>query len=135
MSGPREVSAAEIAEAIVKSRARLARTLAVLDREYALRHLFVRGTRMLRHKTDLGAGAFPKAMRSGILPLALIGLGLAWLALVGRREGAQLGRRLIDGLTHLQELARDLIAVAAAPPGESADHAAASDATPPDPAP
>ena len=131
MSGPREVSAAEIADAIVQSRARLARTLAVLDREYALRHLFVRGTRMIRHNTDLGAGALPKAMRSDILPLALIGLGLAWLALGGRREGAQLGRRLIDGLAHLQELARDLIAVAAAPPGESADHAESSAPAPP----
>ena len=132
MSGPREVSAAEIAAAIAQSRARLAHTLAVLDREYALRHLFVRGTRMLRQGNELGAGAFRERMRSDILPLALIGVGLAWLALVGRRDGAQLGRRLIDGVAYLQELARDLVAFAAAPPAESADRTEASGAAPPD---
>jgi hypothetical protein len=135
VSGRREVSAAEIAEAIAESRARLAHTLAVLDREYALRHLFVRGTRVLRRHPDPGGAPLRERMRGDILPLAVIGIGLAWLTLVGRRDGAQLGRRLIDGVTHLQALARDLIAFAAEPPGDGAGHGEASAGAPPDGAP
>jgi hypothetical protein len=118
MRGREEVSTADIAQAIARSRARIAHTLSVLDREYALRHLFVRGTRMLRHPGDLGGAALRERIHSDVLPLALIGVGLAWLTLVGRQEGAQLGRRLADGLAHLQALARELVAFAAAPPGE-----------------
>jgi len=132
MSSRREVSSAEIAEAIAKSRARLAHTLAVLDREYALRHLFVRGTRMLRHHGNPGGATLRERMRGNILPLAAIGIGLVWLTLVGRRDGAPFGRRLVDGLTHLQELARDLVAFAAAPPGDGAAQGEASPAAPPD---
>jgi hypothetical protein len=132
MSGRREVSTAEISAAIAQSRARLAHRLAVLDREYALRHLFVRGTRMIRHHGDLDAASLRERMRSDVLPLALIGLGLAWLTLVGRRDGAQLGRRLIDGLSHLQELARDLVSVAAAPRVEAGDQPQSSGAALPD---
>jgi hypothetical protein len=132
MSGRREVSAAEIAEAIAKSRARLAHTLAVLDREYALRHLFVRGTRMLRRHGDPGGATLAERMRGDILPVAVLGIGLAWLTLVGRRDGAQLGRRLIEGVTHLQALARALVAFVAAPPGDGSEHGEASAAAPPD---
>jgi len=50
-------------------------------------------------------------VRREILPLALIGVGLAWLAL-GRKESGDLLRRLSDGLAHVQSIAREFHALA-----------------------
>jgi hypothetical protein len=102
------LSVAELQEEIGRTRARLSRGLAVLDREYALRHLLVRGTRLVR-ETELRPGAVAAKLRHEILPLALVGVGLAWLVL-GRKEGGDLLRRLADGLAHLQSLAKELFA-------------------------
>lgn len=130
MSGRETVSAAEIAQAIARSRERLGHSLATLDREYALRHLVVRGARML-HSGEWRHTSVSAAIRRDMLPLSLVGLGLAWLTLVERRDGAQVARRLIERLAHLQQLARELIAFAAVsatapvPPSDSGSAASA----------
>lgn len=111
MSERGPLSAAEIAQAVVRSRERLGHSLAKLDSEYALRHLFVRGTRLLRAGEWRGA-AVSDAIRRDILPLSLVGLGVAWLTFVERRNGAKPVPRLLEGLAHLQQLARELLAFA-----------------------
>ncbi len=105
------VSAAAIAAEIARTRARLSHSLAVLDREYALRSAFVHGTRML-HATEPDAGRLREALRRQILPLSLIGAGLAWLTLAGRRADGDAAGRLLRGITQLQQFARELLAFA-----------------------
>lgn len=118
--GPDMLSAAEIADEIVRTRARLSHSLMVLDREYALRNAFVHGTRLL-HGTQLDPGNMREAVRRHILPLSLIGIGLVWLTLAGRQENTDVAGRFLRGLAHVQRLGRELLAfVGTAQAGELA---------------
>jgi len=95
VSGP---SAAEIEREIANTRARLSRNLAVLDREYALRNLFVHAIRFAESESE-GLNA-KEAIKRNALPLGLIGAGILWLRLADRDAGQwrQLGailRRLL----------------------------------------
>jgi hypothetical protein len=110
----RTLSLAELETEIARTRARLSQTLAALDREYALRHLFVRSTRLVR-EGRLEPGVIAKMAQREILPLAVIGAGLAWLAL-GRTESGDLLRRLSDGLGHALSIARQLLALSSSHP-------------------
>lgn len=111
------MSAADLLEDIGRTRARLSHSLMLLDREYALRYLFLRGTRVLQ-ETAGDPGLIGKAARENILPLSLIGIGLAWLTVGGRRQHGDVSP-LLRGLAHVQDLVRDLRALAPRDPPAS----------------
>lgn len=100
------LGAAELAGEIARTRAHLSRDLAVLDRDYALRHLAVRAVRLARHP-EAEARRLREALRLDAAPLALVGLGLGWLSLAGRGSGGELLQRLMGALAALQQLARE----------------------------
>ncbi len=100
---PAGLSAAEIAAEIARTRSRLSHSLAMLDREYALRHLFVRGLR-IAHDGVFDAGSVAQGVRKDIVPVALISTGLAWIALAGRGGGGRLLDQLGDVVTLVQGL-------------------------------
>jgi hypothetical protein len=104
---PGRASAAEIAAEIAHTRERLSRGLAVLDREYALRHLVVRATRLAR-KGEIDTGKIGEVLRRDGAPLAVIALGLGWLGLAGSGAGRDLLPRLSGMLAALQQLGREL---------------------------
>jgi hypothetical protein len=112
---PRPLSPTEIVEEIGRTRARMARTLSVLDREYALRHLAVRAIRLARHPEN-GARAVREALRRDALPLGFIGIGLGWLSFAGNNAGKDLLGRLATALAALQRVAADLGLLAPPPP-------------------
>jgi len=99
-------TAAEIAAEIARSRARLSHDLAVLDRDYALRHLTVRAVR-LAQRPNVEIGALGRTLHREAAPLALIGLGLGWLSLSGARGGGDSVRQLGGALAALLGLARE----------------------------
>jgi hypothetical protein len=103
---PPKLTAAEIAIEISRTRARLSRGLAVLDRDYALRHLIVRTVRFVRHPAG-NAAAIKEALSRDVVPLSLIGIGLGWLSFAGSRTGGDLLGRLMGALRSLEQLARD----------------------------
>lgn len=74
---------------MAQTRARMATTLGVLDREYALRHLFVRATRLARHPEG-SARVVQDALRHDALPIAAITLGLGWLSFSRKPAGKEL---------------------------------------------
>ncbi len=109
MSAPpaaRRASAAEIAAEIVRTRERLSRGLAALDRDYALRHLAVRATRLAR-KAEFDTGKLRETLRRDGMPLAVIGLGVGWLSLAGSGAGRDLLQRLSSALAAVQQLGRE----------------------------
>lgn len=101
------MSAVRIMDDIARTRARLSHSLMLLDREYGLRHLFLRGTRLL-HETGADPGGMREAARENILPLSVIGIGLAWLTFAARREQGD-GSPVPQGLAHLHDLVRYLL--------------------------
>jgi hypothetical protein len=101
------LSAAEIGAEIARSRARLSRDLALLDRDYALRHLAVRAIRLAQHP-EIDAKRVGQALRRDAAPLALIGLGLGWIAVVEEPAGREWLGRLRGAFAALQRLAREL---------------------------
>jgi hypothetical protein len=109
-------SAAEIAAEIARTRDRLSRDLARLDREYALRHLVVRATRLARNG-EFDAAKLRDALSRDALPLAVTGIGLGWLGLAGTGAGRDLLQRLGSALAALQQLGREL-GIGAPPPEE-----------------
>ncbi len=111
-------SAAEIAAEIARTRDRLSRDLARLDREYALRHLVVRATRLARNG-GFDVGTLRDALSRDALPLAVTGIGLGWLGLAGSGAGSDLLRRIGSALAALQQLGREL-GIGAPPPEEPA---------------
>lgn len=78
------VTSAEIARDIVETRSRLSRSLAVLDREYALRNLFVHAVRVVGEGKS--APAIADAVKRNAVPLSLVGIGLAWMAFARRGD-------------------------------------------------
>ncbi|HUK00304.1 MAG TPA: hypothetical protein VLV85_18780 [Stellaceae bacterium] len=104
--GADHLSAAEIAAAIARSRDRLSRDLALLDRDYALRHLAVRAVR-LAQQPEIDVKQLGQALRRDAAPLALIGLGLGWIAVVGEPAGREWLGRLGGAVAALQRLARE----------------------------
>ncbi|MGO8918501.1 MAG: hypothetical protein ACLQJR_21585 [Stellaceae bacterium] len=107
-------SAAEIAAEIARTRDRLSRGLALLDRDYALRHLAVRALRLAR-ASDFDPGKLGEALRRDALPLAVTGIGLGWLSLAGNSGGHDLLQRLAGALAALQQLGREF-GIGAPPP-------------------
>jgi hypothetical protein len=104
--GADHLSAVEIAAEIARSRARLSRDLALLDRDYALRHLAVRAIR-LAQQPEIDAKRVGQALRRDAAPLALIGLGLGWIAVAGEPAGRNGLARLGGAFAALQRLARE----------------------------
>lgn len=104
----RRLSASEIADEIARTRARLSRALALIDREYALRNLLVHGLRAAR-EAEMDRAHLAEDVRGKAVPFALIAVGLAWLTF-GRAQGAELVQRLSRAFAHVQELAREFIA-------------------------
>ncbi|HUC69357.1 MAG TPA: hypothetical protein VMA53_28320 [Stellaceae bacterium] len=104
--GADHLCAAEIAAAIARSRARLSRDLALLDRDYALRPLALRAIRRAQ-PPDIDAKRLGEALRRDAAPLALIGLGLGWIAVAGAPAGRAWLARLGGAITALQQLARE----------------------------
>jgi hypothetical protein len=108
---PARHSAAEIADQITHTRARLSHSLMVVDREYGLRNAVVRGVRLLHMAEADGLGVREMARRHAV-PLSLIGAGLAWLTFT---EHGNVTARLLHGLAHVQRLGREVLAVAERP--------------------
>lgn len=127
-------SAAELAAEIARTRDRLSRGLARLDRDYALRHLAVRATRLARH-ADFDAAKLREVLRRDGLPLAVIGIGLGWLSLAGSESGRGLLQRLAGALAALQHLGREFGVGAAAPEPPAAPLPAPEAAVEPPPLP
>jgi hypothetical protein len=99
MHRPRHGVTEEIAAEIAHTRARLSQSLATLDREYALRQLFVQGNRLIRNG---GSGEIGEKLREHPLPHALIALGATWLVLSDRNVGA--GQALATVLAQLRRI-------------------------------
>jgi hypothetical protein len=125
MSTPQ--SAREIAQEIARTRQRLSRSLARLDREYALRHLVVRVGRLVRSAEKPALG---EALRHDAVPLALVALGLGWLSVASRRDGGT-GTGLVTLLGAFERLQRMGEELGLLPRRPTAD-AAAPIASPPD---
>jgi hypothetical protein len=102
-----KLSASEIADEITRTRARLSRVLALIDREYALRNIFVHGLRAMR-EAEIDRAHLLDEVRAKAVPFAIIGVGFAWLTL-DRTRGAGLVQRLSRALADMQNLARHLI--------------------------
>jgi hypothetical protein len=124
------LSSRDIAQEITRTRARMGKTLGALDREYALRHLFVRAVRLARHPEG-SARAVRQVLHQEALPIAVVGLGLGWLSLSRRWDGTDLLHRLTTALATLQRIAGDLglLPPPAPPPGAAAAPVAESPAT------
>jgi hypothetical protein len=102
----KRLSAREIADEITRTRARLSHTLALADREYALRNLFVHGLRAARD-AKVDRSHLAEEIRGKAVPFVLIAVGVAWLTF-GRAQGADLLRRLSRAFAHVQDFARQL---------------------------
>jgi hypothetical protein len=100
------LTSAELAGEVARTRARLSRGLAVLDREYAVRHLVVRASRLAR-KPEIDAGHMRDLLRHDAAPLAFIGIGVGWLILAGRGAGRDLLQQVGAAIAALQNLARE----------------------------
>jgi len=103
---PRKLELTDLISEISATRARLSRRLSVLDRDYALRHLFVRVTRFARHPQSFAAAR--EKLRRDAVPLGLIGIGLGWLSYAGRANSGEVLHRIMTGIASLQDLAREL---------------------------
>jgi hypothetical protein len=97
---------AELEAEVARTRERLSRSLARLDRDYALRPLLLRGLRAVQH------GHAADTIRRDLLPLGLTGAGLLWLVL-RRPDGADLLHRISGGLNQLRHLARQVLVLTA----------------------
>jgi hypothetical protein len=91
------LSAVEIADQIAHTRARLSHSLMVLDREYALRNALVHGVRFL-HMTELDKRHVREIAVRHVVPLSLIGVGLAWLLFI---ENSDVTGRLVRSIAHV----------------------------------
>lgn len=93
-SSKEPLTAAEVERDIMATRDRLSHGLAALDREYALRNLFVHAVRMAGQ--GRGAPAFAPIVKRNALPLGLVGIGVAWMAFANSDIAG--GRRLRDAV-------------------------------------
>jgi hypothetical protein len=105
-ASPQRLSSAEIISEITQTRARLSRRLAVLDREYALRHLVVHVARFARHP-ESNAAAVGDTLGRDAVPLTLIAVGLGWLGFAGRSPDRALLRRVVSAIAALEQVARE----------------------------
>jgi hypothetical protein len=99
---------------IVQTRARLSHDLAMLDREYALRNMFVHALRFAGQ--GKGGPALATAAKNNALPLGLIGIGFAWIVFANPDRAA--GRRLQDALGQTWRLLEAAIGRAGSAPVE-----------------
>jgi hypothetical protein len=102
---PQKLSSAEIVAEISRTRARLSRSLAVLDREYALRHLVVRMSRFVRH-AETSAVAIGETVGPEVVPLTLIAIGFGWLGLAGKTADRGALQRVGSCIAALERIAR-----------------------------
>jgi hypothetical protein len=120
---PKKLSSAEIVAEISRTRARMSRRLAVLDREYALRHLVVRTARFVRH-AESNTATLGETLERDAVPLTLIAIGLGWLGIAGRNADGGVLQRVGSGIAALERVARDFgllparVEVASPPPAE-----------------
>jgi len=99
-------SAPELAAEIANTRARISRALARLDRDYALRHLFVSAEHAVVG-ADIGTAELKKIVRRNGIPLVFIAVGLGWIA-YGDRAGVGAMARVAVMLGPLKNLAVEL---------------------------
>lgn len=81
----------EIEEDITDTRAQLGEILDALEQKLAPRQLVERGVDMLKDTMSGNTGKLGETLRSNPLPLALIGLGLGWMAMSGTSTGSRIG--------------------------------------------
>lgn len=113
LDGPKDVLAIE--HDIEQTRMRLSHDLAMLDREYALRNVFVHALRFVSQGKN--APSLAAAARNNVLPLGLIGIGFAWIVFADP-DGAA-GRRLRDAIGQTWRLLEAAVGGAASVPAES----------------
>jgi hypothetical protein len=118
---PKKLTSSEIVAEIFRTRVRMSRRLAVLDREYALRHLVVRTARFVRH-TESNTATLGETLERDAVPLTLIAIGLGWLGLAGKATDGSVLQQLGSGIAALERVARDFgflparVEVASPPP-------------------
>ena len=94
-------SADEIEQDITETRGQLGAILDALEHQLAPRHLLDRGVDMLKN-TLSGAGGgngLAETLRRHPVPLALLGVGLGWMAVSMTGRGGRLGER-VSGALH-----------------------------------
>jgi hypothetical protein len=109
-------SAAEIEQDIGRTRAELGATLDALERRLAPRHILEKGFDMVKETMSGNGGQIGETLRNHPLPLALIGVGLGWMAVstaLGGGTGAfaaRIGGRVADTARTASEKAGRLAA-------------------------
>jgi hypothetical protein len=91
-------SADEIEQDIAETRGQLGAILDALEHQLAPRHLLDRGVDMLKD-TMAGAGGLADTLRRHPVPLALLGVGLGWMAVSMTGRSGRLGER-VSGALH-----------------------------------
>jgi hypothetical protein len=86
----------QIEEDINETRAQLGELLDELERKLAPRHLFERGVDMLKDSMSGDASAIGETLRGYPMPLALIGLGIGWMAISATTGRGKVGDATAD---------------------------------------
>jgi hypothetical protein len=122
----------EIAADIEATRTELGAIFAALERQLAPQQLLERGLDMLKDTIEGSGGSLGETLRRHPLPLALIGMGVGWIAIAagtrGRPEAAahEVARRYptdLAGYAHAREKAGEAMDRAQHAVSEAADHA------------
>jgi hypothetical protein len=111
-------SVSELAAEIGTTRVRISRSLARLDRDYALRHLFVSAEHAVVG-ADIGTAELKKMVRRNGIPLVFIAVGLGWIA-YGDRAGVGAMARVAAVFGPLRNLAVELGVLPRSQPDRSA---------------
>jgi hypothetical protein len=90
----------EIEQDIARTRAQLGAVLDELEHQLAPRHLLERGVDMLKDTMSGEGGGLAETLRRHPVPLALLGLGVGWMAVsMTTGRGGRLGER-VSGALH-----------------------------------
>lgn len=108
---PRIEDAATIERDIAQTRQRLSHDLAMLDREYAVRNMFVHALRFAHQGKS--ASSLAASAKRNALPLGLIGIGLTWIAFADPDRA--MGRRLRDAFEQTWRLLETVVGGTAVP--------------------
>ena len=99
-------SPGQIEEEISDTRAELGEILDELERKLAPRHLLERGVDMLKDSMSGDAGGIGETLRRHPVPLALVGIGIGWIAISATTGRGRLGeygdelRQRVSGVVH-----------------------------------
>ena len=115
-------SPGQIEEDISETRAELGEILDELERKLAPRHLLERGMDMLKDGMSGDVGGIGETLRRHPVPLALIGIGIGWVAISAATGRGRLGEYGHD----IRDRVSGAVHVAAAKVGEAAGMAAAA---------